>query len=289
VVKYSEKGLEGMNSSILRGITTALLVTVLTLFAGIVWSLMDLGGLSVSRLLDIGLLASCLVGGYRTAKESGEWLSGGIVGVGYVTVGTLLLALFLPIRGWGFIQVLAEGVIIGLVAGAVGAGGANGPTMTARAGKRSQFTPSYASYERNDSGSSKFDWDKDEEFEEWTEAPISNWIESSEGDRRETHGAKRDSGKSPEVQWSWDRKEEEIEEWKEAPITKGRESSERSSDIQWPWSKGKKEVIDARPGNVESGYIEPLKINTNANKVSGDRPWWELALQRSPRDVRGPN
>ena len=107
-----------MGSFILRGITTALLVTVLTLFGGIIWDTMGLGGLSVSKLLDIGLLASCLVGGYRTAKESGVWFMGGVTGAGYVIVGTLLLALFLPIRGWGFVQVLGEGALIGLVAGA---------------------------------------------------------------------------------------------------------------------------------------------------------------------------
>jgi len=159
-----------MGSFILRGITTALLVTVLTLFAGIVWSVMNLGVLSISKLLDIGLLASCLVGGYRTAKESGEWLLGGIVGAGYVTVGTLLLALFLPIRGWGYIQVLVEGAIIGLVAGAVGAGGAKGKKVSAWSGNRSQFTPSYEDYETNDDVNSEFDWDKEEKFEEWKEA-----------------------------------------------------------------------------------------------------------------------
>ncbi|TGE39693.1 hypothetical protein E4K67_01460 [Desulfosporosinus fructosivorans] len=205
-----------MGPLILRGITTALLVTVLTLFAGIVWGITGLGGLSISRLLDIGLLASCIVGGYRTAKESGEWLLGGIVGVGYVTVGTLLLALFLPIRGWGFIQVLAEGVIIGLVAGAVGAGGAKGTGMSAWSGKRSQITPSYADYETddryetNDSVNSTFDWDEEEVHEDWKEPPITNWIESSERDYKGRPGAKGACEKSPDVQWPWDKEEEKL-------------------------------------------------------------------------------
>ncbi|MGI6119760.1 MAG: TIGR04086 family membrane protein, partial [Desulfosporosinus sp.] len=162
-----------MGSSILRGITMALLVTVLTLIAGIVWSVMELGVLSFSQLLDFGLMASCLVGGYRTAKVSGEWLLGGIVGAGYVTVGTLLLALFLPIRGWGFIQVLAEGAFIGLVGGAVGAGGTKGRRKSAWSGgksiwsgNRTQVTPSYAGYEINDSVNTKFDWEKEEKSEE---------------------------------------------------------------------------------------------------------------------------
>lgn len=232
-----------MGLFILRGITTALLVTVLTLFAGIVWGVMDLGGLSISKLLDIGLLASCLIGGYRTAKESGEWLLGGIVGAGYVTVGTLLLALFLPVRGWGFIQVLAEGTIIGLVAGAVGVGGAKGTRMSAWSGKRSQFIPSYEGFETNNSVSSKFDWDKEEKIEEWKEAPISNWIESSEGDFMGTREAKRDCEKSPDVQWSWDRKEENL--------------------------------IDSGPGYLEPMHLEPVKMSTSVNKVNGAKPWWE--------------
>lgn len=197
-------------ASILRGITTALLVTVVTLFAGIVWGALDLGGLSISILLDIGLLASCLVGGYRTAKESGEWLSGGIVGAGYVVVGTLLLALFFPIRGWGFIQILVEGAIIGLVAGAIGAGGAKGTKMSGWSGYRSQFTPSYVGYETNDVVSSKFDWDKEEEGEEWKEAPITNWIESAAGDRKGTHREKWGFEESTEVQRSWDMEEEKL-------------------------------------------------------------------------------
>ncbi len=250
-----------MGSFILRGITTALLVTVLTLFAGIVWGVMNLGGLNISRLLDIGLLASCLVGGYRTAKESGEWLLGGIVGASYVTVGTLLLALFLPVRGWGFIQVLAEGAIIGLVAGAVGVGGAKGIGMSAWSGKRSQVTPSYADYETNDGVSSKFDWYKEEERKGWKEAPITKGIESCE--------------KSPDVQWPWNSEEEERKGWKEAPITKGIESCEKSPDVQWPWNREKKELIDSGPRHGEPGHLEPLRISTSKNKVSGAKPWWE--------------
>jgi len=233
-----------MGSSILRGITTALLVTVLTLFAGIVWGVMDLGGLSISRLLDIGLLASCLVGGYRTAKESGKWWLGGIVGAGYVTVGTLLLALFLPVRGWGFIQVLAEGAIIGLVAGAVGAGGAKGTGMSAWSGKRSQFTPSYAGYETNDGVSSKFDWDKEEELEEWKEAPITNWIESCE--------------KSPDVQWSWDREEDKT------MISSGSRHSEPL--VVWEPDPVRTDVLGRNRANLN---------NISENIVRSSRPWWE--------------
>lgn len=258
-----------MGSFILRGISMALLVTVLTLFAGMAWGALDLGGVSISRLLDIGLLASCLVGGYWTAKESNEWLLGGFVGVGYVTVGTLLLALFLPIQGWGFIKVLAEGAIIGLVAGAVGAGGVNGAGRGGWSGSRSHFTPSYDSYDTNDDVSNKVDWDREEQYVGWNEGPITK--------------GNQDAERSSDVEWPWEceEKNEEHQGWKEAPINKGIQSSDKRADVQWPWNKGKKVLIDSEPRYVETGYLEPMRINTSprsgvsVNKVSEAKPWWE--------------
>ena len=92
--------------------------------------------------------------------------------------------------------------------------------------------------------------------------------------------ANRDIEKSPDVQWSWDRDEKDLKEWKDAPITQGIESSVKSSDIEWPWNKEKKEFIDSEtkyvePRYLEPRYLEPLKVSNSANKVSGDRPWWE--------------
>ncbi|HZK55985.1 MAG TPA: TIGR04086 family membrane protein [Desulfosporosinus sp.] len=289
-----------MGSSILKGITTALLVTVLTLFAGIVWVVMHLGGLTISQLLDIGLLASCLIGGYRAAKDSGEWLLGGIVGAGYVTLGTLLLTFFLPVHAWGFIQVLIEGAVIGSLAGAVGAGGSIGSLKGAWSGNRSRVTPNYAGYETNDRDSSQQDWNqpearndwretsstkgspRDEESEEvqwswdmedveepkdWKEATITKAIERSE--------------KEPEVEWPWDKKQEEPRDWKEAP-TERIKSVEKNSVIKWPWNREKKELAESEPKcveprYVEPKYVEPLRISASASKdkVSGDMPWWE--------------
>lgn len=117
-----------MGTIILRGISSGLLVTVLTLLAGMIWTVMGFGGLSLSTLVDLGLLISCVAGGYKSSKEAQNWLVGGIVGIGYVCVGILLLALFFPVNSLGVIQVLAEGGIIGLIAGAIGAGGAGKQT-----------------------------------------------------------------------------------------------------------------------------------------------------------------
>ena len=276
-----------MGSSILKGITTALLVTVVTLFAGIVWVVMHLGGLTISQLLDIGLLASCLVGGYRTAKESGEWLLGGIVGAGYVSLGTLLLSLFLPVQGWGFIQVLAEGAVIGLVAGAIGAGGAKGSGRSAWSDNRSRVTPSYGDYERNDRYSSQCDGDQQEEANDWKVKSMTTKNESEENssevqwswdkDQEETRNDWKDSPitkgierseKNPEVEWPWDKeKEEERNDWKEAPITKRLESGKKSSDIQWPWNKEEEEHRDWK----EAPITKPLESGEKSSVIKW--PW----------------
>ena len=228
-----------MGSFILRGITTALLVTVLTLFGGIIWDTMGLGGLSVSKLLDIGLLASCLVGGYRTAKESGVWFMGGVTGAGYVIVGTLLLALFLPIRGWGFVQVLGEGALIGLVAGAFGAG-TKGAVARAGTARKSQsfFRPSYVGYDTNDFSSSEFDWDNDSDIE-WP------W------DREDKNKKPRDENiESSGVPETWE--------------PKGLENN----PIIWD------RVKEDKAGIIKAN-AEKVSSEKGSSKNKDLRPWWE--------------
>lgn len=144
-----------MGTIILRGISTALLVTVLTLLAGMLWIGMGMGGLNVNSLVDIGLVASCLIGGYRTGRESGQWILGGIVGAGYVGVSAALLALFLPLSSWGVIQVLGEGALLGVIAGAFGAGRGYGSTRMPYSRDWSQRyssrpKPAWAGYEEQD-------------------------------------------------------------------------------------------------------------------------------------------
>lgn len=86
-----------MGNTILRGVSSALLVTVITLLAGIFWSSMGYGGLDPSSLVDIGLVASCVTAGYRSGKESGIWLWGGVAALGYVSLSIILAALFYPL------------------------------------------------------------------------------------------------------------------------------------------------------------------------------------------------
>ncbi|EGW38430.1 TIGR04086 family membrane protein [Desulfosporosinus sp. OT] len=259
-----------MGTCLLRGITTALMVTVLTLFAGIVWGAMGLGGLSTSRLLDIGLLASCLVGGYRSAKESGSWWMGGATGVGYVAVGTLLLALFLPIRLWGFIQVLGEGAIIGLIAGAVGAGGAKGVVSGTWSGKRRQsyFKPSYAGYDSDDHVSSEFDWGPEESFQERETASNSFWAERSEGKFQGTRGSKWDTEESSDVEWSWDQKDDD-----RLPSLGAGDSE---ALIDWEPELVRNDVV--KSDVVKSKLFERNRTslkNASENNEKAARPWWE--------------
>lgn len=240
-----------MGSSVLRGISTALLVTVLTLLAGIVWGAVGLGGLSVSRLVDIGLLASCLVGGYRTGKESGQWLMGGATGAGYVTLGTILLALFLPIQGWGFIKVLIEGAIIGSVAGAVGAGGAggmNGAVLGVWKGRRSQskFTPSYGNC------------DKDNYVSRNSDRSTSDWREGSEEGYQESSRAKWDPEEGVDDEWPWDREEDQR--------LIGSESRYSEPLAVWAPDRVNTETAGCNRMDLES---------TSARKAGGSRPWWE--------------
>lgn len=111
-----------MGNNILRGVSSALFVTVITLLGGMLWNTLGYEGLNVTTLVDIGLIVSCITAGYRTGKESKIWFLGGIAALGYVGLCIILAALFLPISGWGAVQILAEGGIIGILAGAFGAG-----------------------------------------------------------------------------------------------------------------------------------------------------------------------
>jgi hypothetical protein len=257
-----------MLSNILRGITTALLVTVITLFAGMVWGAMGFGGLSTSGLLDIGLMISCIIGGFRTAKETGEWVTGGITGAGYVAVGTLLLALFLPIRTWGFIQVMGEGTVIGLVAGAFGAGGAARRPTVSRTGRRFQtnYQPYYAGYGNEDqevNSDSHWNFDDDnsnqleqeqEQVKERGQVYDLELIQEPEEDNR--RGQERNSYTSDEN----DRNAEVF------VIESENRNRDFDSEVEWPWDNNSK--------NVKCIEAAPQMVDGSVNKNEG-KPWWE--------------
>ncbi len=111
-----------MGTSILKGITTGLLVTVLTLLAVLGTTLAGIDKTIISYIVDFGLLLSCLAAGYRASRNSGRILPSGLASGGYAIVGVLLLALYFPIDTLGAVKIISEGTGLGLLAGVLGAG-----------------------------------------------------------------------------------------------------------------------------------------------------------------------
>ncbi|NLO97786.1 MAG: hypothetical protein GX091_06935, partial [Peptococcaceae bacterium] len=111
-----------MGTAVLRGITTGLLVTVLTLLAVLGSSMAGIDKGIIAYLVDFGLLLSCLAAGYRASSYSGRILPGGLAAGGYAVVGILLLALYFSIDSLGTLKIISEGTGLGLLAGVLGAG-----------------------------------------------------------------------------------------------------------------------------------------------------------------------
>ncbi|NLP43786.1 MAG: hypothetical protein GX351_04075 [Peptococcaceae bacterium] len=111
-----------MGTSILKGVTTGLLMTVLTLLVVLGCTVMAVDNKIMSYIVDFGLLLSCLAAGYRASRHSGRILPAGLASGGYAIVGVLLLALYFPIDTLGAIKIISEGTGLGLLAGLLGAG-----------------------------------------------------------------------------------------------------------------------------------------------------------------------
>jgi len=123
---------------------------------------LDWGGLAPSTFVDIGLISSCIAAGYVAGKESGQWILGGVAGLGYVLLCIFLMALFLELKPWGIVQILAEGGLIGMLAGAIGAGpgGAKGRTKYwARTRNLPLWEDNYYSYSAREKDTHLEDWD----------------------------------------------------------------------------------------------------------------------------------
>ncbi|WP_088228934.1 TIGR04086 family membrane protein [Desulfosporosinus sp. FKB] len=301
-----------MLSCVLRGITTALLVTLLTLVAGMLWGTMGLGGLSVSNLVDIGLLASCLIGGYRTSRESGEWIMGGITGLGYVTVGTLLLALFLPIRVWGFIQILGEGAILGIIAGAFGAGGSKGSVRSSWGGGKANtnYRPYYAGYGSEKPTGSDLDWDMNDDLhsregssaagsgpdtDDWSTdldqedfnsglSTTSNSKLNSYSDSSSRSGSNFLLNSKPDsnLDLMLDNSMLDLESDIKSDSTSASNfeidslnstfDSRPDSQIEWPWDR---ELEDEKKGKADPVKGDHYNTKDNFHITKDEKPWWE--------------
>ncbi len=111
-----------MSTSILKGITTGLLITILTLLVVLGATLSGFENTVISYIVDFGLLLSCLAAGYRASRSSGRILPAGIASGGYALVGVALLALYFPIELLGSAKIISQGTGLGLLAGVLGAG-----------------------------------------------------------------------------------------------------------------------------------------------------------------------
>lgn len=277
-----------MGSYVLRGVTTALLTTVVTLLAGVLWTFIGFEWMGVSRVLDIGLVISCFLGGYRTAKESNVWFMGGVTAAGYVIVGTLLLALFLPIRGFGFLQVLIEGVFLGLIAGAVGSGkrrSASGVRNRRLGGYFSTaYTPSYAGYDSSDRDD--FEWESPE-FSPKSKEARQRWLDSyeDEGEIRQETKEPKEGKDFKEGKKTVEAEDEQAVLWQDDVQTVdivrdgiekdnvGREVEDRKviekETMKWPWDRVRKKTFN------EGSEALVRDVNSWSKYPEKEKPWWE--------------
>lgn len=213
-----------MGDSILKGISAALVVTVVTLLAGLIWTALEMGGLSTATLVDIGLIASCIAAGYVTGRASGQWILGGVSGLGYVLLCVVLVALFLELRAWGVIQVLAEGGLIGILSGAFGAGSGGKASRPAswRQPRASSWGSNYSSrgaYSGGETYRGAYDYsrayeDEDDHKNDWDDLLEEDWEEEQQWSGSKKISSQRglsfdsQAGSSDEDEWEdWQRGE----------------------------------------------------------------------------------
>lgn len=138
-----------MSTSILKGITTGLLVTVLTLLVVLGVTLSGFEETIISYIVDFGLLLSCLAAGFRAGRSSGRILPAGLASGGFALVGVLLLALYFPIEPLGALKVISQGTGLGLLAGLM-AVGLSPDYSTSESFNTGYFSPRANSYNKND-------------------------------------------------------------------------------------------------------------------------------------------
>lgn len=234
------KGAKGMGNSILKGISAALLVTVITLLAGLFWTAMGFEGLSTSTLVDIGLIASCIAAGYVTGKESGQWILGGVSSLGYVLLCVVLVALFLELRAWGVIQVLAEGGLIGILSGAFGGG--SGGKNSRSAGWRSPNFSSWGDSYSGSRGGHSDSYNRSRVHEEWGDHE-DNWDELLNDDREKSYEEQAGKRRKGWRESLWKDKQssdednlwEEDEQWNGGADWDGGEKNKSTGNYRKAW------------------------------------------------------
>lgn len=257
-----------MGNSILKGLSAALLVTVITLLAGMLWTAMGLGGLTMSTLVDIGLIASCVAAGYRAGKESGQWILGGVSALGYVILCIVLLSLFLDVSSWGGIQVLAEGGLIGILAGAFGAGSGAGRNQPAGSWRSSGRFSNWGGdpYNRDSYRRDPYE-ERDSHVDDWED--------------RESHVSPRE-GRNQKVS-EYGEAEKNTEEWKDLrnPDRLSRTKDTWEEDAQWnegltPSKQGMRRGLKSPGIRSDEGEWENWVREERKNPSQSYRKaWWE--------------
>lgn len=226
-----------------------------------------------------GLVISCVAAGFVSSRESGNWLIGGIASLGYVSLCLLLMALFLELRMWGVIQVLAEGILIGGLAGVFGAsisGNKRGRGISSgqffanylwgepyggeaygneRYG-RDPYRDYYSTY-----SSKRYDYEdgeKDPHEDAWAEL-----LASDTTDIYENYGKREDYGNKKDYRYKkgYEKKEEMARTRKKGPLNF--------------WSRGQ-EKIEQEKDEFEDQFLESwLEKEEEKEKTTKSKAWWE--------------
>lgn len=254
-----------MGDTILKGVSAALLVTVLTMVTGLVVSSMEWNGISTSTIVDIGLVISCVAAGFVSSRESGNWLLGGIASLGYVSLCLLLMALFLELRMWGVIQVLAEGILIGGLAGVFGASiSGNKRGRGIRSGQffaNSLWGEPYGGESYGSEMYGRYDYEdgeKDPHEDAWAELLASDTTDIHEGYRKsEDYWNKEYYGNKN----GYEKKEETVRTRKKGPLAF--------------WSRGQEKVEKEKDEFKDQLWENWLEKEQEKEKTTKSKAWWE--------------
>ncbi|MCL1792053.1 MAG: hypothetical protein FWG40_12075 [Peptococcaceae bacterium] len=111
-----------MGTSVFKGVTLALTVTVVALAAVLVMSWSGAGGQYMSLIIDAGLVLGCITAGYRTAYVTNQVLPGVLAVMAYVFLVMVLLSFYFQLLPFGALKVLTGAVLVAMVSALAGKG-----------------------------------------------------------------------------------------------------------------------------------------------------------------------
>ncbi|MDR2737026.1 MAG: hypothetical protein LBB49_05625 [Gracilibacteraceae bacterium] len=111
-----------MGTSVVKGVTQALIVTILALAAVMVVSWLGAGSQYLLLIIDVGLVLGCIIAGYRAAFVANRVLPGIVAVMAYVFLVLILLSFYFQILPFGALKVLTGAVLIAMVSALAGKG-----------------------------------------------------------------------------------------------------------------------------------------------------------------------